>query len=291
MVGSPHEAMHRIFQHDPGVFTRAVRALGLPFLDPLEVALLPTDLTETRPVERRVDTLLRISTADGVFLLLVEAQGKIDHAKPAAWAYYLSHLHAKYRLPPVLLIVCQDQLTATWARRPPAIGIPFRRSLILAPIVLGPHNVPAVTDPAEAAADIPLAALSAVTHANEPDINAILKALATALHGFDEDQSIFAELTEMGLGASPAAKTWRKLMSLDLTFFRSESSQRLRAEGHAEGHAEGVCGSILRVLDRRGIAVSEEVHDRITTCTDRDTLQTWLDRSLVVTDVQDLFHD
>ncbi|MCP2317079.1 hypothetical protein APR12_002419 [Nocardia amikacinitolerans] len=76
-------------------------------------------------------------------------------------------------------------------------------------------------------------------------------------------------------------------MSLDLSFFRSESSQRLRAEGHVEG----VCGSILRVLERRGVEVSADAHDRIVGCTDRDTLHTWLDRALVVTDVQDLFHD
>ncbi|MFE3447245.1 hypothetical protein ACFXNW_29790 [Nocardia sp. NPDC059180] len=289
MVGSPHEAMHRIFQHDPGVFARAVRALGLPFLDPTEVALLPTDLTETRPLERRVDTLLRITTAHGAFLLLVEAQGKVDHLEPAAWAYYLSHLYAKYRLPPVLLIVCQDQKTARWARRPPAIGAPFRRSLIVHPIVLGPHNVPAVTDPRIAASDIPLAALSAVTHANEPDIDAILNALARALHGFDEDQSIFAELTEMGLGTSPAAKTWRKLMSVDLSFFRSESSQRLRAEGRVEGQVEGVCESILRVLERRGVGVSAPARDRIEACDDRDTLYHWLDRALVVDDTDELF--
>ncbi|MFF0530250.1 hypothetical protein ACFYT3_17870 [Nocardia amikacinitolerans] len=80
-------------------------------------------------------------------------------------------------------------------------------------------------------------------------------------------------------------------MSLDLSFFRSESSQRLRAEGHAEGHVEGVCGSILRVLERRGIEVSAEAHDRIVGCADRETLHTWLDRALVVTDVRDLFLD
>ncbi|MEV0028184.1 hypothetical protein [Nocardia sp. NPDC050793] len=72
-------------------------------------------------------------------------------------------------------------------------------------------------------------------------------------------------------------------MSLDLSFFRSESSQRLRAEG--------VCGSILRVLDRRGVAGPAEAHARITAGTDLDTLHTWLNRSLVVTDVRDLFHD
>jgi hypothetical protein len=108
MVSSPHEAMHRVFQQDPGVFARAVRALGIPFDDPVSATPLPTDLTENRPLERRVDTLLRMDAADGTsFVLAVEAQGKKDPDKPASWSYYLAHLYAKYRLPPLLVVVCR----------------------------------------------------------------------------------------------------------------------------------------------------------------------------------------
>ncbi|WP_342791229.1 hypothetical protein [Streptomyces montanus] len=46
MVSSSHEAMHRIFQEDPGAFARTFRALDLPFPDPVAVSLMPTDLTE-----------------------------------------------------------------------------------------------------------------------------------------------------------------------------------------------------------------------------------------------------
>jgi hypothetical protein len=100
MVSSSHEALHRIFQEDPGLFARAVKGLGVLFDTPVSVSKLPTDLTENRPVERRVDTLLRMDTADnGSFVLAVESQGRRDPDKPASWAYYLSHLYAKYRTP------------------------------------------------------------------------------------------------------------------------------------------------------------------------------------------------
>ncbi|WP_309143050.1 hypothetical protein [Streptomyces aureoverticillatus] len=62
MASSSHEAMHRIFQKEPGVFGRAFRALDLPFPEPTAVSIMPTDLTETTPLERRVDTLLRFDT-------------------------------------------------------------------------------------------------------------------------------------------------------------------------------------------------------------------------------------
>ncbi|GAA3910578.1 hypothetical protein GCM10023084_73350 [Streptomyces lacrimifluminis] len=37
----------------------------------------------------------------------------------------------------------------------------------------GPHNTPAITDPAEAREDLVMAALSAIAHAADPDINAV----------------------------------------------------------------------------------------------------------------------
>lgn len=64
MVSSQHEAMHRLFQHDPGTFARAFRALGPPFPEPLEVLLLSTDLTEPAPVERNY--ILRVLDRHGI---------------------------------------------------------------------------------------------------------------------------------------------------------------------------------------------------------------------------------
>ncbi|MGW3723749.1 hypothetical protein [Streptomyces sp. NPDC000851] len=289
MVSSSHEAMHRIFQEDPGVFARTFRTLDLPFPDPVAVSLMPTDLTEIRPTERRVDTLLKIDTASGEsHLLIVESQGKKDPRKPTSWTYYAAHLAEKYGIPPVLLVTCQDKNTAEWAAKAFTIGLPYWPTLTLRALVLGPHNVPVITDPSHAARDIPLATLSAITHAKDPNTPAILKALAVALKTIDEETArIFAELTELGLGNALAAETWRQLMAVDLSFFRSETSQRLRAEGRAEGRAE----DILLILEARGIDVPEATRERIITCTDLDTLRTWLTRAVTVGTAEDLFVD
>ncbi|GGV90369.1 hypothetical protein GCM10015535_46310 [Streptomyces gelaticus] len=47
------------------MFASAFRALGVPFPESVAVSLLDTDLTEMRPVERHVDTLLRIDVVGG----------------------------------------------------------------------------------------------------------------------------------------------------------------------------------------------------------------------------------
>ncbi|WP_406421612.1 hypothetical protein OH809_16855 [Streptomyces sp. NBC_00873] len=287
MVSSPHEAMHRIFQEYPGLFSRVSDVLGVAFAPPTSATVLPNDLTEARPVERRVDTLLRIDTEDDeTFLLAIEAQGKKDPDKPASWAYYLSYLHTKYRLPPLLLVVCQDRATAEWASRQVPIGPRQWAALTLRPLVAGPHNMPVITDVAEARKDLALATLAAITHVGDPDIGAILKTLSAALR--DAPEAIadpIVELTAQGLGNRPAAQQWRNLVAVDLSFYKSPLSEEIRDEGRAEGLAY----AILAILEERGIDVPDKVRERITGCGDPQVMHPWLSRAVTATAAADIF--
>ncbi|WP_342778420.1 hypothetical protein [Streptomyces botrytidirepellens] len=128
--------------------------------------------------------------------------------------------------------------------------------------------------------------------------DAILKALATTLNHIDPDQAtIYAELVEAGLGDTPARELWRDLMSALLNFFRSEHAQRafaeIRAEGQAEGQAQGQAAKgakdVLRVLSLRGLEVTAETRERIESCKDLDILDTWLDRAVTASRVEELF--
>ncbi|MFJ4690986.1 hypothetical protein [Streptomyces sp. NPDC088766] len=297
MVSSPHEAMHRIFQEYPGLFSGVSEALGIDFPPPVSVTVLPNDLTETSPVERRVDTLLRLDPQDGEPLLLaVEAQGRKDPDKPASWAYYASYLLTKYRLQPMLLVVCQDRATAEWAAREVSFGPRQWPLLTLRPLVAGPHNMPVITDPAEVRKDLALATLSAITHATHPDAGAILKSMTTVLR--DTPQSIadpIIELIAQGLGKHPAAQQWRKLVAVDLSFYKSPISEEIRDEGRAEGRAEGAARraaeDVLDILEVRGIDVPEAVRERVTGCGDPEILRHWHRRAVTAPTAEDIFTD
>jgi hypothetical protein len=86
---------------------------------------------------------------------------------------------------------------------------------------------------------------------------------------------------------------WRDLMTKRLIPYVSElrrqGIEEGLAEGRVEGRVEGRAEDILRILGKRGIEVDEDSHDRIASCTDLDTLGTWLDRSLTAAQVGDLF--
>ncbi|AWL40074.1 MULTISPECIES: hypothetical protein [Streptomyces] len=299
MANAPHEAMHRIFQEYPGLFSRLSEVLGVAFPEPTTTEILTNDLTENQPLERRVDTLLRIETErDGPFLLAVEAQGRKDPDKHASWAYYFSYLLAKYRLPTTLLVVCQDRATAEWAARPVPLGAPQWPVLTLHPLVAGPHNIPLVTDVAEARKDLALATLSAITHADNPDVGAILKALSTALRDAPETiANPIVELTAQGLGNRPAAQQWRNLVAVDLSFYTSPLSEEIRDEGRdegralgeARGQARGQAKSLLMMLDLRGVVIPDEAREKINGCVDTELLDRWFTRAATATSAEEIF--
>ncbi|WP_328749732.1 hypothetical protein OHT57_30430 [Streptomyces sp. NBC_00285] len=303
MVTSAHEGMHRIFQERPEILGSVFEALGVPLSEKATVDAVTTDVTETRPLERRVDTVLRIGPSDGEdFLLAIEAQSGKVAGKEASWAYYVAYLQAKFRLPVLLLVVCQDGPTAKWAAGPFDCGTRGWTALRVYPLVAGPDNLPVIKDARTAAKNLALAVLSALAHARDPDCDAILEAISSALQEVRETDpdtaEYFFDFLEVTLGKTPAGEKWNRIMSF-VSYFPGRGTVREtaylegksegKAEGKAEGRAEGEAKGILSVLEVRGIPVPDRVRERITTCTDPDRMDAWLERSRTVERAEDLF--
>lgn len=294
MVTSPHEAAHRIFQDRPELLSPVFRVLGVPLPAKTSIEVLTGDVTEIRPLERRVDSLLRVESSDGErFLLAVEAQRRRDPEKAASWTYYLAYLKAKYGIPALLLVVCHDRATAKWAAGPFTTGVEGWTALSTHPMVVGPENLPVITSPREARKNLALASLSALTHTTHPEVDAILEALASALGSAAKDGEsgdYFTELLEIGLGDTPAGAHWRNLMAVG-TYFpgRGTMIERSFLKGVAAGQAEERSRLILSVLEKRDIPTTDDHRARIADCTDLDVLDRWWDRVLTVDSAEELF--
>jgi hypothetical protein len=82
------------------------------------------------------------------------------------------------------------------------------------------------------------------------------------------------------------AKYWCEWLEIGLvvaTYFPGRGT--LFEETYLEGKAE----SVISVLEKRGVPIPQAARDRITSCTDLDTLTLWFDRSLTATTAEDLF--
>ena len=148
------------------------------------------------------------------------------------------------------------------------------------------------------------AVFSAITHSRSHQIDVILETLAGALSTVDEETgSLLAEFTEAGLGDTKGRSILRKLMATSTYPFaselRSQGREEGRAKGHEEGRAEGRAEGVVegraqdieRLLDKRGIAMTPADRERISSCRDGKTLDTWLDRVLTISDITGLFAD
>ncbi|CAM5708553.1 hypothetical protein [Streptomyces aurantiogriseus] len=291
MVGSSHEALHRIFQKDPALLTRTLQqVLHVPFPEPYDFAGMNVDLTEIEPIERRVDTLLRAETREGSYLLVVESQGKPDDRKRGSWPYYLGYLREKYRCEPVLIVVTQSRATARWAAEPIHVGVPARPSMTVWPFVLGPDNVPVIATEREAKQDPPLAALSAMTHGRGRQAPAILESLEAALRTIDRDSAaVLAQFVDSCLADPQARQMWRDMMTAMQYFWRHPLAEEVREEGREEGRIEDRAEMTLRILELRGIPVPDAVRERVESCTDLEKLTVWSERAVHAATAEDLF--
>jgi hypothetical protein len=289
-----HEALHRIFQRDVTLFSRAtarVFDVQVPApAGPASVTVLGTDLTETEPMERRPDSVLQaefmVEESAGKYILVIESQTDPDDQRRRRWPHYVAHLHDKYDCPVILAVVCSKRSTASWARAPIEIGLPGLVCVTAHLVVFGPDNVPVINDREEAEQDVMLTVFSALTHSRGRQVRGILEVLAEALTGIDEESAAdLAEFTETGLGDTAGLEIWRELMATRTYPFVSQ----MRLQGREEGEAKGMAKAILKVLGRRGIEVDDDSRNRIEACGDAAVLDAWLDRAVTAATVSELF--
>lgn len=232
-------------------------------------------------MEFRADAVVVLrdgETGGPVMAVIVEVQRRRDGGKRWSWPMYVAALRARLRCPVVLLILCPDRRVSAWCSQPIALGHP---EFVLRPLVAGPEVIPVVDDPVAARADPELAVLSALAH----PVEAVIDASAQGLEALDSATAAVYTGYMLALLPAAARKHLEGLMATQAFTYRSEFTQRYVDQGRAEAEAE----SVLRVLAARGVEVTDEVHDRVTSCTDADQLAEWLRRAATADTADELF--
>jgi len=233
---------------------------------------------QLQPPEYRADLVIELGTGRSELAIIVEVQLGIDDEKRGSWPQYVAALWGRLRCPVWLLVVTVDAVVAKWcAQRIETGGMQLR------PVVIGPDDIPVVTD-AQAALDDPeLAVLSALAHAASPQGLEICKGAAEAVML----QRVPTRYTCIDLMLSRLPEAARRALEEFMSQgyeYQSEFFRRLVAEGKAEGKAE----AILAVLAARGVSVPDHVVARLHSCHDLGVLERWLRRAVLVSSAEDL---
>jgi hypothetical protein len=281
MPSSRHEAFVQVVENQPSLVVELIRdVLDIKVPEFQQARVESSNATDFTHVERHADATVVLSGA-GTDLpelgVIVEVQLSEDRGKWWSWPHYLVNLRTRLKIPVMLMVLCIDPHTAAWCAEPIELGPGWR----LRPFVVGPDQIPVVTDLASSGASVELAVLSALAHAADPDVTDMIDALPAILATTDPDTAIkYAEIVGTVLQGS-ALDLWEAVMGTKTFEFQSRYARRLRAEGEAR--------LLLRMLEGRGIDVPDDIRSRITECTDLDQIEAWADRALTATSIRDVF--
>jgi hypothetical protein len=285
-----HEVLIKMFRDRPALAADLLvgpLGIGVPAFE--SAHLSAAELTDVTPTEYRADAVVTLNVAGRpVFAVVVEVQLSADSRKRYVWPAYVATLYARLRCPAMLLVLCPDAAVAAWCAQPIVVSNP---GLVLTPVVLGPEQVPVVTDIRVARRQPELAVLSALAHGGERD-PAVFTALFSALDVIDLDQAtLYIDLVLMVLPA--AARVWLEEFMTTTPFrYQSDFARRYfglgEAKGKAEGKAEGEISALLAILDARGILVPDDVRAEIAACVEIDQLEAWIRRAATAERIEDV---
>ena len=282
-----HESILLLLDNRPALAVELLEvALGRP-LEPYE-QIQPTDsgLPQVVSTEYQADRVLLLRRDKPVFAIVVEVQRNRDPRKRYTWPVYCSSFRAKHECPCCVLVIATDPSIAAWAAHPIELGQPesaFR------PLVIGPEGIPLVITVEEARRAPELAVLSVQAHgAGEHGLAVTLAALEAATDLDRERSMLYCDLIWLAAGDA-VKKTLEDQMERAEYQYQSDFAKKYIAEGKAEGKAEGRAEAIVRILQRRSVALSSEQRQRILACADLTLLDTWLDRAAVAETAADVF--
>jgi len=253
----------------------------------------PADVRVLVPRTYHADGMLLFCDSDDqpVLAVVLEVQRKKDPGKRRTWKLYVAQLEVELDVTAALVVFCPDPRVAECCH---SLLESDRSSLLLRPLIFTPDDVPLVIDP-EAARDNPaLAVLSAICHGAQAEVDAMFPALAEALRSLDPRKALlYYDVVLAGL-PEPARVRWEAFMTTVedyhselLRGLAAQHEQLGKAEGVAQGKAQGEGRAVLRVLDRRGIAVPAAVREQISACTDLAQLDT----ALIATTADDVIRE
>jgi len=288
MPSTLHEALIEMFRLRPSLAAELLTdALGISLPEYHQVRLESGDFPNLVPTEYRADAVVVLTQGQNpVLAVVIEVQLRRDRTKRWTWPVYLTTLRARLRCPSLLLVVCADMSIATWCAQPIGLGHP---GWALSPLVLGPDQVPLVTDVDQASQVPELAALSVMAHATHPDLNNVLTTLLDALATLDEDRNtLYYDVIASALPAA-ARESLEALMASRRYEYKTDFARHYVFQGRAAGRIEAGVEAVLTVLKVRGIDVPEEARARITSCTSLDYLRAWVQDAVTADSIDDLF--
>jgi len=284
MPSIDHEALVELFRSNPALAGVLLALIGGIRTAAGKGRVVDSNLTVLPPHQWRPDLVLIHGEGEQKQAVIVEVQLSRDSDKAESWPEYITATRRRHHCPACLLVVAGDTAMARWCARKLETGHP---GFDLRPIVVGPQQLPPLTDPELARRCPELAILSTFLHRRTQYAVDAAVAAAHATAELDERHAIpYNDLIVRWLAPEVRPAFEEKIMSFpDNYVCQSDFAKKHQAKGRTEGRA----ASVLTVLRSRGLSVEAEHEERIRTCGDVEQFDRWLQRVASVSSPDELF--
>lgn len=284
MPSQRHEILVELFRHRPGLVT-ALLALVDPALVPdvpdAVYVPAPGEIAGVHHEQYRADLVLHgmvPGRARPAHAFVVEVQLAPDPDKDLTWPMYAASVRLRDRCPVTLVVVTLSERTARWAAAPRSceLGGPA----VVAPVVIGPAQIPRITELAQARALPELAVLSAAAHGRTPGAEQIARVAIQACAALDERHgALYADFVMACLGPE-ARHALEVLMPIPQFVPQSDIGKQI--------FAEGLRSLLTKQLVRRFGPLPGTVVSRIQAA-GSDLLEYWGERVLSAASLDEVF--
>jgi hypothetical protein len=279
-----HEGPLDLVRQHPEMAVEFVRDAGVTLPAQVAVSLAPTDMSAVVPVQYLADMVVLISdaaTGEPVLAVIIEPQLRDSETKRYSWPVYVTTARRVAGCPAaVLVVLCPDPAEAAKCRQVIRTGHP---GFDLAPVVIDSGGPPGRDGAGGPYLTVFAASMGGIDLESDAGAHRVLDAIASAEVGEADRLRMTAIILRL---ASDAA---RQILEAMMT--TSEYEKTFVERIHDQGIAEGEAKAVLRLLDARHLAPSQEQRQRVTSCTDSAQLDLWFDRAITAGTAAEVFAD
>ena len=285
MPSITHEGPLDLVRQHPEIAVGLIQGTaGINLPGEVAVSLAPTDMSAVVPVQYLADMVVQISdaaTGEPVLAVIIEPQLRDSETKRFSWPVYVTTARRLAECPAaVLVVICPDPAEADKCRQLIRTGHP---GFDLAPIVIDSNGPPGRDGAHGPYLTVFAASMGGIDMASETGAHLVLDAMASPEISATERLRMTAIIMRL---ASDAAR-----QILEAMMKTSEYEKTFVENIHDQGIAEGKAGSVLRLLDARRLAPSQEQRQRVTSCSDSAQLDLWFDRAITAATADEVFAD
>jgi hypothetical protein len=217
--------------------------------------------------------------------IIVEVQLSRDDRTRYVWPAYVGNLRARLECPVCLLVVTLDESVARWAARPVEMG----GGNTFEPLVLGPAQIPQVTDLTRACQLPELAVLSAMAHGRSAPTELAVQIGRAARHACSlmdpERATLYSDIVYAALSDEARQEVVKMEANADEPM--DDWSQVWFDVGKKKGRVAGRADFIRKLLAARFGPISPEIESRVSASSE-DELDTMALRILTATTVEEV---